>query len=228
MTVDVAEFVALDQQGNGNRAAEQYSVEVGYLHPKVTIADARADEGDAITFTVTLDGDLGSRLVVEPVFTDVTAELDTDYTRGGEGTLTFDGAGDGAQRTFTVATTEDSVIEADETFTVRLGVLEQEEQVIATDTATGTIVDDDSAAVTIADASAEEGDALTFTVTLDKAGAERADGDAELHRRNGDEGDGLHGEHRGADVRGHRRGNAEFHRFHHRGIRWWRPTRSSR
>ena len=40
----------------------------------------------------------------------------------------------------------------------------------ATDTATGTITNDDgSAAVTIADASADEGETITFTVTLDKA-----------------------------------------------------------
>ena len=39
----------------------------------------------------------------------------------------------------------------------------------ATDTATGTINDDDSSAVTIADASASEGDSISFTVTLSKA-----------------------------------------------------------
>ena len=39
----------------------------------------------------------------------------------------------------------------------------------ATDTATGTINDDDSAAVTIDNAAASEGDQITFTVTLDNA-----------------------------------------------------------
>ena len=39
----------------------------------------------------------------------------------------------------------------------------------ATDTGTGTITNDDRAAVTVDDQSAEEGGDLTFTVTLDKA-----------------------------------------------------------
>ncbi len=60
-----------------------------------------------------------------------------------------------------MATVEDELIEPDETFTVRLlgfGV-----------GATGTVLNDDAASVTVADASAEEGDPLVFTVTLDKA-----------------------------------------------------------
>ena len=45
---------------------------------------------------------------------------------------------------------------------------------------TGTITNDDNAAVTIADASADEGDALTFTVTLDAGCAGRLDRHTEL------------------------------------------------
>ena len=70
-----------------------------------------------------------------------------------------------------MATTEDADAELDETFTVGLTVSGTTETVTATDTATGTITNDDGAlpAVTIADASAAEGDSLTFTVTLDKS-----------------------------------------------------------
>ena len=51
-----------------------------------------------------------------------------------------------------------------------LAVTEATATVTASDTATGTITNDDgSAAVTIGDASAEEGETITFTVTLDKA-----------------------------------------------------------
>ena len=65
-------------------------------------------------------------------------------------------------------------MEADETFTVSLAVSGTTHTVTASDTATGTITNDDvapvtPATVTIGDASAGEGDALTFTVTLDNA-----------------------------------------------------------
>ena len=120
----------------------------------VTIADASANEGDAITFTVRLDKAVVGGLTVTPDFTDGTATKGTDYTEN-TAALTFAGTA-GETRTFTVSTTEDTVVEADEIFTVSLAV--SNKSVTATDTATGTIAEDDSAAVTIADASGEEGD----------------------------------------------------------------------
>ena len=98
----------------------------------VTIADASASEGDAITFTVSLDKAVSGGFTVTPSFTDGTATAGTDYS---ENTAALSFAGTAGE----------------------------------TSTATGTITNDDSAAVTIADASASEGDAITFTVTLDKA-----------------------------------------------------------
>ena len=52
-----------------------------------------------------------------------------------------------------------------------LAVTETSASVTASDTATGTITDDDGALaeVTIEDVSEAEGDSLTFTVTLDNA-----------------------------------------------------------
>ena len=166
VTVDVAEFVAVNAEGNGNLAADQYSVDVGFLTPTLTIADAHADEGDEILFTVTLDQD-AYELTVNLAFTDDTATSGVDYDTSGPA-LEFSGIA-GETQTFTVSTTEDTVIETDETFTVGLEVIPGGGYVVATDTATGTIMDDDSAAVTIEDASASEGDAITFTVRLDKA-----------------------------------------------------------
>ena len=133
----------------------------------VTIADASANEGDAISFTVTLDKAVAGGLKVTPSFTDVTATEGTDYTEN-TAALTFAGTA-GETKTFTVSTTEDTVAEAAETFTVGLGVSGTTATVTATDTGTGTITDDDSSAVTVADASASEGDSLTFTVTLGQA-----------------------------------------------------------
>ena len=137
--------------------------------PAVTIADVSAAEGDSLTFTVTLDAAVSGGLTVTPSFTDVTATAGTDYTRN-TAALSFTGTAN-ETRTFTVATTEDSDTEPDETFTVNLTVSGNSAPVTATDTATGTITNDDGAlpAVTIADGSAAEGDSMTFTVTLDKA-----------------------------------------------------------
>ena len=135
----------------------------------VTIGDASASEGDSMTFTVTLDKAVSGGLTVTPSFTDVTATKGTDYTENTTA-LSFAGTA-GETQTFTVATTEDADAELDETFTVSLAVSGTQVPVTATDTATGTITNDDGAlaAVTIGDASASEGDSMTFTVTLDNA-----------------------------------------------------------
>ena len=133
----------------------------------VTVDDASADEGDDLTFTVTLSEAVQGGLTVTPGFTDVTAVEGTDYDENTTA-LSFTGTR-GETQTFTVATTEDAVLEADETFTVDLTVSATSLTVTATDTGTGTITDDDSAAVTVEDAKAEEGDSITFTVTLSAA-----------------------------------------------------------
>ena len=138
----------------------------------VTIDDASADEGDALSFTVTLDNEVPDGLTVTPSFTDGTATSGTDYTAN-TNALNFTGTA-GETQTFTVSTTEDTDVEDNETFTIGLSVSGTTHNITATDTATGTINNDDSApppvisaTVTIDDASADEGDALSFTVTLD-------------------------------------------------------------
>ena len=153
----------------------------------VTIADASAEEGETITFTVTLDKAVSGGLTVTPSFTDGTAAKGTDYTEN-TAALTFAGTA-GETQTITVATTEDADKEHHETFTVSLAVSETSAPVTASDTAKGTIRDDDGAlaAVTIEDVSAAEGETLTFTVTLDNAVTGGPEGDAELHRRHGGE-----------------------------------------
>ena len=128
----------------------------------VAVNDASASEGDALTFTVTLDNAVPDGLTVTPSFSDGTATVGTDYTEN-TGVLSFSGTA-GETQTFTVSTSEDEDVEDDETFTVSLSVSSTTHDVTATSTATGTINNDDSATVTIADASASEGDALSFTV----------------------------------------------------------------
>ena len=83
---------------------------------------ATVDEGDATTdYTVSLSPDgvtPTSDLTVSYATSDGTAAAGTDYTAK-SGTLTFTNAAAGSQ-TFTVSTTEDTLDETDETFTVTI------------------------------------------------------------------------------------------------------------
>ena len=91
---------------------------------------------------MTLDAAVSGGLTVTPSFTDGTATKGTDYTGNTVG-ISFAGNA-GESKSFTVATTEDSDEESDETFTVGLSVSGTSVTVTATDTATGTIDDDDT------------------------------------------------------------------------------------
>ena len=136
--------------------------------PTLTVDNTYANEGDSMTFTVTLDKAVSGGLTVTPSFTDDTATKGTDYTAN-TAALSFTGTA-GEKKTFTVATIEDTDAELTESFTVGLSVSGTQDAVRATDTGQGIIEDDDGdlAAVTVEDASADEGDTLTFTVTLDR------------------------------------------------------------
>ena len=188
----------------------------------VTIEDASANEGDSITFTVTLDNAVSGGLKVTPSFTDVTATKGTDYTEN-TSALTFTGNA-GETKSFTVTTTEDTAIEADETFTVGLAVT------AATATVDGERHGD-----------GDDHERRRRRCGVDRGrlgrrgrddhvhgdagqgGGRRVEGDAELHRRDGDEGDGLHREHHGAGVCRDGRRDAELHGLHHRGHRQGAP-----
>ena len=135
----------------------------------LTIGDASAEEGDDLTFTVTLDKAVAGGFSATPSFIDGTATEGADYTAN-TAAIGFAGTA-GETRTFTVATIDDTEDEDDETFRVRLSVSGTSATVRLASRATGTILDDDEtpAVVTIGDASAEEGDDLTFTVSVDRA-----------------------------------------------------------
>ncbi len=138
----------------------------------VTIADISADEdGGAITVTATLDFAVQGGFTVEVNTADGSAATaDSDYSAVTNYTLTFAGNA-GETQTFSVTPTADSKLEADETLSVSLGNLDNTTLLVdITDGATVTIENDDVAAVTIADISAEEdGGAITVTATLDFA-----------------------------------------------------------
>ena len=84
----------------------------------VSVADARATEGDDVEFTVTLSMAAGSDTVLGWTTSADTATSGDDYTAVTAGTLTI-AAGD-TTGTLTVSTEEDLLAEDDETFRVTI------------------------------------------------------------------------------------------------------------
>ena len=130
------------------------------------MANASVTEGGVLTFTVTRTGDAQAAQTVDfatSIGSDDTASAG-DFT-GTSGTLTF--AQGETSKTFTVATTQDALLEADETLTVALTNATAGATVSpSAGSAKGTIVNDEAAPVfSVANASITEGGVLTFTVT---------------------------------------------------------------
>ena len=147
--------------------------------PKMSIADGTADEGEVVELAVTLDKESTEVVTVTYRTGDVTATAGEDYTAVAAGTLTFQ-AGE-RRKVIEVATSEDQLGEEDETFRVELsGPVGA--TLVGDGIGTGTIIDDDGGTVTppedtlpkmsIADGTAEEGEAVELAVTLDKESTE--------------------------------------------------------
>lgn len=140
------------------------------LAPVVTIADVSgAENGGAITVTLSLNANAGGAFDVVVSSADGTATIaDSDYTAVSE-TVSFVGTG-AEMQTFTITPTGDTKLEANETFTLSMGSLSGVGSADITDSALVTINNDDSASLTVADISgAENGGAITVTVSLDNA-----------------------------------------------------------
>ena len=137
----------------------------------VSVAAGSAAEGEAVEFTVTLSGAVGSDVALGWSTADGTATAGEDYTAIASGTVTVTAGTTSA--TFTVTTLADLLAEGNEMFTVTLvasGVLPAGVS-LGTATATGTIADDDPIKASVAaDAgTVTEGMAAEFTVTLTSA-----------------------------------------------------------
>ncbi len=133
----------------------------------VSVADAEAPEGIALEFPVTLSGEASSDVVLTWSTSDGTATAGDDYTEVAGG-VTAIRAGE-TEVTLRVPTLPDTLAEGDETFTVTIvGDSLPRNVEVAEDgaTATGTIVDDDTVTLAVADAEAPEGMAVEFPVTL--------------------------------------------------------------
>ncbi|MBE9247786.1 choice-of-anchor I family protein, partial [Dolichospermum sp. LEGE 00240] len=163
--------VSLSSPTNGAIISSTNGIALGTITDDDTPAEfrisaAEALEGNAINFTVTRSRDnliAQSVTVATSIATDDTASAN-DLTAKTQ-TLTF--ATGETSKTFTVQTTQDSLFEGNETFTVSLSNPNNGAVVSSTNgTAKGTINNDDAAPIfSIAAASATEGSAVNFTVT---------------------------------------------------------------
>ena len=135
----------------------------------LTVLDASAAEGKAITFTLTLGNTVPGGFALDAGFTDGTATGGKDYRTDAEGTTLHFAGTEGETATISVATVQDRTAEADETFTLTLTPAGGAVQAAY---ATGTIVDDDPApTVTLAlspDTISESGGVSTVTAELDR------------------------------------------------------------
>ena len=139
----------------------------------VTLGDATvAEDVGTVTVTATLD------TLVEGAFSVMVSTTGGTATAGDYTTtttmLTFAGTAPvGEEQTFTVAVTDDSTVEGEETFSVSLSGLvggRAAAEVDLTDTATVIITDNDTAAVTLGNEMVDEdAGTVTVTATLDNA-----------------------------------------------------------
>ncbi len=155
------------KNGLGSTPSDTWSFTTAGPVPALSIADASATEGQALSFAVTVSPAASSTVTVSYRTANGTASSPLDYTSA-SGTLTFR-AGD-TSKTISVRTIDDNVVESQrEAFTVLLSSASG--ATISDDSATGTINDNDGTlpSLSIADASATEGQTLSFAVTLSSA-----------------------------------------------------------
>ena len=151
--------------------------------PSVTIDDASATEGDLLVFNVTLSNPSNQPIVLDLSTGDVTATAATDYSAAAfeyssDGGVTWIPANNGTEVTIPAnltailvrtSTTEDMTLETTETFNLAVGTVVSGLVGNTTDTAVGTIFDDDTALVSIVANDPDAGETLDqgqFTVTL--------------------------------------------------------------
>ena len=156
--------------------------------PRLSVADASADEGDPMTFEVTLTPASGRTVTVQYRTTDHSAVAGTDYDQvpatppGTWTTIEFEpGPFYGetpTSATFTVQTHADAD-DVDDTFWVELRAMDRADPdfvpvnaLIDDGVAVGTILEGDLPEMRIRDARADEGQVLAFWVELSEAASQ--------------------------------------------------------
>jgi len=166
---NVAEFTEtlrlelVDTTGNvmlGARTSNTVSITDDDATPSLSVAPSQAVEGSAMTFTVSLSA-ASAKPVSVGYATSRGTTVATDFTAA-NGTLSF--APGTTTKTVTVATTADTIDESDETLFFNLS--SNVNATLATTRATGTIIDNDTSTVTIANMSIAEGNTGTRSATF--------------------------------------------------------------
>ncbi len=132
--------------------------------PDVSIGDASAIEGENISFSVSLSSVSANDVKLTFVLSNGTASNE-DYSVTDIQLTIPAGSVSGV---VVVPTTADTIAELDETFTIAIRSVDEGVIGDMTDTAKGTIIDDDTTGpdVSIGDASAIEGENISFSVSL--------------------------------------------------------------
>ena len=134
--------------------------------PEVTVADARAPEGESLVFEVTLSPASSLEVSLRYEVTEGTATENDDYRGELSGELRF--APGETLKKIELELVDDALAEDDETVTLTLSGVQG--ATLANGVATGTITDNDGTpAVTVWDATAPEDERLVFAVTLSPA-----------------------------------------------------------
>lgn len=137
----------------------------------VTVSDASGlEDSGVMTFTVSVDNAVQDGFSIEYYTGNGTADAMTgDYIIFGTyQTMNFNGVA-GENYTFDVQITPDAIVELDETLIAEIMTVSKS-NIDISDNGTGTIINDDSATVTVEDVSGVEASgSLMFTLTLDSA-----------------------------------------------------------
>ena len=164
-------LVSATHGGSAVGTQQQITITDDDGEPELSITGDTVTEAESAEFEVTLSPASGREVTVSYVTEDDTATAGSDYTALPSATLTF--AAGATAMTLTVATLQDTLPEATETFSVTLSsptnaTLEGGDTTLS---GTGTITDDDRPPeVSIADATAvTEGASAEFEVSLDIA-----------------------------------------------------------
>ena len=156
--------------------------------PTVSVSGGSATEGASVTFTVSLSVVAEQTVTVQYATSSGTATSGTDFTAK-SGTLTFLPLEGGDILTVSVQTTEDTVAEEDETFTLTLSN-PTNATLGANATATGTINEPGEESPPLVSVSggnsATEGNDVEFTITLSKASESTVEVDYTPHQASGD------------------------------------------
>ena len=148
----------------GNRTSYSVSGAAAPIPPSFSVSNATATEGGTLTFTVTRSGVLSAVASVTYATSNGSAIASSDYTAG-SGVLNF--AVGETSKTIVINTIDDAAAESVETMTLALSN-PNGATLGSPSVGTGTINDNDVAAVSFAIANAKsvvEGNVATFTVT---------------------------------------------------------------